>query len=330
MQLAEFSARQKKGDKRGSDATPAYSFLNLRSDCVTIDTSILNPCSNGTLFAMIPATPWAGYKTPGQDDYKNSGRRVIDMHFNSDTWIVYFKKNPGARLRLFCFPYGGGGANVFRLWSSLLPPEVELGAIQLPGRENRFKETPLNRLEPLVETLADVMQPVLDKPFAFFGHSLGAIVSFELARTLRRKSRPQPAGLFVSGCGAPQQHRHQNIHQLPEPEFIEAVKKYNGISEEIIQSKDLMQLILPCLYGDFSVFETYQYVHQPPLNCPISAYGGLEDDNVTPEELAAWKVQTINQFEVQMFPGDHFFVNSAYHSLLGTLSDKLRQLPAQN
>lgn len=252
------------------------------------------------------------------------------MQFNKDAWIVCFKTNPGARIRLFCFPYGGGGANVFRLWPSLLPPEVELSAIQMPGRENRFMEAPLTRLEPLVETLAEVMQQVLDKPFAFFGHSLGAIVSFELARLLRRKSGTQPAGLFVSGCGAPHRHRHQNIHQLPEPEFIEAVKKYNGISEEILQSEELMQLILPCLYGDFTIFETYQYTHQPPLDCPITACGGLEDDNVTPEELAAWKEQTVNQFDLHMFPGDHFFVNSAYQSLLGTLSVKIRQLPAPN
>jgi len=240
-----------------------------------------------------------------------------------DPWISC--RNPGrkTRLRLFCFPYAGAGALIFRTWSDSLPADVEVCPVQLPGRGTRVTERPFTRLSPLVEALAQALAPFLDRPFAFFGHSLGALVSFELARQIRRQYGVHPVRLFVSAGGAPQiPHRVPPIHTLPDKEFIVELRRLNGTPSELLDHEELMGIMLPLLRADFAVYETYVYSTEPPLNCPISAFGGLRDHRVNDSDLEAWRAQTNVSFSLQMFPGDHFFLRQPL--LLQALSQELQ------
>jgi medium-chain acyl-[acyl-carrier-protein] hydrolase len=186
-------------------------------------------------------------------------------------------------------------------------------------------ETPFTQLSPLVRTLAQALGPLLDKPFAFFGHSLGALVGFELARQLRRQSGVQPIRLFVSANRAPQiPHRDRPIHALPEGEFLAELRRLNGIPGKVLEDVELMQIMLPVLRADFAVYETYVYSAEPPLDCPISTFGGSQDHRVSRGDLEAWRDQTNVSFSLRMFPGDHFFWNTTQSLLLQALSQELR------
>jgi medium-chain acyl-[acyl-carrier-protein] hydrolase len=242
-----------------------------------------------------------------------------------DSWIACRKPNPRARLRLFCFPYAGIGASIFRTWSDGLPADVEVCPVQFPGRGTRLMETPFTQLSPPVQALAQALVPLLDKPFAFFGHSLGALVGFELARQLRRQSGVQPLRLFVSADRAPQiPHRDRPIHALPEGEFLDELRRLNGIPGKVLEDLELMQIMLPVLRADFAAYETYVYSTEPPLNCPISTFGGLQDHQVSRGDLEAWRDQTSVSFSLRMFPGDHFFWRTTQPLLLQVLSQELR------
>jgi medium-chain acyl-[acyl-carrier-protein] hydrolase len=230
-------------------------------------------------------------------------------------------------LRLFCFPYAGGSAVIYRAWPQKLPHIVELLAVQPPGRGARLREAPFTSLMPLVEAVAEALLPQLDKPFALFGHSLGALLCFELARHLRRLERPQPSGLFVSGAGAPQlRSTKAPIHDLPDAELIEALREFEGTPDEVLDNAELMRLMLPLLRADFKVNETYAYKSEPPLACSITVFGGAQDDQVSRERLEAWREQTRAAFALHMLPGDHFFLHSSQELLLRELSRELGQL----
>ena len=241
------------------------------------------------------------------------------------SWVVTPKPAPSARLRLFCFPYAGGGASVFYSWPRSLPPEVEICAVQLPGREGRLSEPPVGDVRVLVDRFMEALAPWMDRPFAFFGHSNGAMMAFELARRLRREGLPGPVHIFASGRPAPQiPLRDPPIHALPEAEFLQELRRFKGTPEEILQNAEIMELISPMLRADFSLSETYVYDEEAPLAIPISAYGGRTDDEVSEEDVAGWREQTTAAFQMKMFPGDHFFLNGNRTEVLAELSRELR------
>ena len=246
----------------------------------------------------------------------------------SSSWTPFYRpKAKQARLRLFCFPYAGGGASVFRDWAESLPAIVEICPIQLPGRENQIRERAFDKFHALVTALSFAIQPYLDIPFAFWGHSMGALISFELARQLRRENKPQPHHLFVSAYKAPQLPDSAfQIHKLPDKEFIKELRRLNGTPEEVLQNAELMQLMLPILRADFTLVETYRYTVEEPLDCSISAFGGLQDDVVNNNDLEAWNEQTLQTFNLRMFPGDHFYLRSYRRHLLSVVSQDLIHL----
>lgn len=209
---------------------------------------------------------------------------------------------------------------MFRTWSELLPPEVEVCPVQLPGREGRLQEQPFNRMSALVENAARALLPYLDRPYAFFGHSMGALLSFELARHLRRMCVRSPSHLFVSGCRAPQLPRQSaSIHDLPEDAFLEELRRLNGTPEEVLQNDELLRLLLPTLRADFAICEHYVYAQEEPLSFPLTAFGGLQDSDVPRGDLVAWHEHTRSTFNVRFFAGNHFFLRPARNSLLQAL-----------
>jgi medium-chain acyl-[acyl-carrier-protein] hydrolase len=240
-------------------------------------------------------------------------------------WLTWPKPNPSARVRLFCFPYAGGGASIFRSWPDELPKDIEICAVQSPGRENRFREARYTRLSALVPVLGEALMPFLDVPYAVFGHSLGALAGFELARYLRRNHAPMPSRLLVSSHRAPQlPDRHPQTYHLPDAEFVNELRRLNGIPDAVADEPDLMELMLPLLRADVEMAETYGYTAEPPLLCPISAFGGMLDKDVNEEELSAWREQTQGKFVLHLLPGDHFYFTAHRTMFLQAIIADLR------
>lgn len=241
-------------------------------------------------------------------------------------WPKWPRQDSLAEIRLFCFPYSGARASMYQSWIAGLPGFIEVCPIELPGRGARIGEPPYNQIGPLVEEIAQGLMPYLEKPFVFFGHSMGALLSFELARLLRRWVGREPVLMIVSGHEAPQTPRHEDpIHNLPEEEFIDRLRDFNGTQEEILKNLELRELIVPTLRADFALCETYAYTPDDPFDCPISVYGGLQDPFIARENLDAWRSQTTNSVVMRFFPGDHFYLNHDQAILLRMLAQELLQ-----
>jgi len=242
-----------------------------------------------------------------------------------NAWIGFCRRSPLARVRLFCFPYAGAGASIFRPWASLLPPDIEIYAVQLPGREERIREESFTSIGPLTEALAHELAPWLKVRYAFFGHSLGAIVAYELIRLLRHKRLPLPFHLFVSGRRAPQLPPPRSFwHQLSDPEFINKLRQLNGIPKEVLRNPEFLAFIVPLLKADFAIGETYSYVEGPPLMVPVSVFGGTMDTSVPKRDLADWVKVSGSRFRLKLFHGDHFFLHSRRRELLEAIISDLR------
>jgi len=230
-----------------------------------------------------------------------------------------------AKLRLFCFPYAGGGASGFYAWANELPSDVEIIGIQMANLKSRFKESPTKSVKSVVEMLAYAIYPKLNKPFSFFGHSLGALIGFELARKLSKQYGFRPIHLFVSGMRAPQiTDSRAPIHSLKESEFlVELHRRYEGLPDEFLQCPDIMKDLLPGLRADFKMYESYTYIDDNPLDCHITAFGGLQDYSVSRKDLEAWRNQTMRAFALYMVPGNHFFIYYERKYFLRLLSNEI-------
>lgn len=245
-------------------------------------------------------------------------------NISPDGWIVRYHQNPDARLRLFCFSYAGGGASIYRQWHDLLPQDIEICAIQLPGREYRLMEPAYTNLAPLVEVLAQAITPYLDKPFAFFGHSMGSLVCFELARQLRRTHKKEPFHLYIGAYRAPHlPNPNVKIYHLP-MEVFKVILRADGIPERILQNEELMQAMLPTLRADFELCDTHDMQEEAPLSYPFSIFGGEEDRRISPAELDAWRVHSAAPCSLTLLPGSHFFIHSAQDLLLSALTQDLQ------
>jgi surfactin synthase thioesterase subunit/glycosyltransferase involved in cell wall biosynthesis len=230
-------------------------------------------------------------------------------------------------LRLFCFPHAGGGASAFHSWSRALPGTVAVCPVRLPGRESRISEPPFSSMRELVEALTEAIAPLLDERFALYGHSMGAVVAFELIRSLRACRRPLPAALFVSGARAPQfRLRHVPPPEPSEADFLADLRRLEGVPAEVLDHPELLRLLLPTLRADAALYRNYVFVEEAPLTCPIRAYGGLGDPNIKREHLEGWARQTSSSFELRLFPGGHFFVNTERDAFLRALGADLERL----
>jgi medium-chain acyl-[acyl-carrier-protein] hydrolase len=216
-------------------------------------------------------------------------------------------------IRLLALPYAGAAATaVFREWRGQLAPVADLHPLELPGRGGRITEPPCRRLRQLATDLAEGLDGQLERPFALLGHSLGALLAFEIARELRRCGAPLPVHLFVSSRRAPPiPESEEPIHLLPDAALVEALqRRYDAIPEQVLQERDLMQLLLPVVRADFEMLETYEYAEEAPLECPITAVGGRDDPHAPLDWLQAWSRQTSATFRLSQFPGGHFYFRS--------------------
>ena len=201
---------------------------------------------------------------------------------------------------------------------------------QLPGRERRIGEPALTSVDESVRGLLPALRAETDLPWAFFGHSLGALIAYELARALRNQGLPSPRHLFLSAHRAPHlPDSHPPIYNLPESDFIEELKQLNGTPAELFKEQELLDLMLPLIRADFTAAETYEYDPQPPLDCPITVFGGRDDPLVSEEELTPWREHTAQDFHFRAFEGDHFFIHTAEAAVVDAIRTQLAGVLAE-
>jgi len=243
-------------------------------------------------------------------------------------WVSCARPDPAAPWRLWCLPFAGGGASAWNPWAARLSGVAEIAALRPPGRESRLREAPSTRWRPLVEHLLAEMEPHLGRRYALAGHSLGAMLAFELARLARERGRPAPAALIVSGARAPGTPRREpDLHALPDAEFIEELdRRYQGIPPGVRNEPELLALLLPVMRADLTVFETYEHAAGPALGLPLLALNGENDPHVSRAEALAWGEHTTGRFEAEFFPGGHFFIQSELGAVTARVAKFLTQV----
>jgi len=246
-------------------------------------------------------------------------------------WVLALRRQPGSRARIFFFPYAGGSGRLYRGFIETLSPDVDALAVELPGRGDRFAEPRFERSEALMPVLKEHLRPYLIPPFAFFGHSMGATIAFELTRELRRAGLPQPVCLFASGRRAP--HLPPRIglsHMLSDADFKNRLRSLGGTPLEVLENEELLQVVMPSLRSDFALSETYEYVPGDPLDLPISVFGGSDDPETTREELEAWSTHSSQASKLRIFKGNHFFIHDgAAQKVMQAVNDDLAAVAAK-
>lgn len=239
-------------------------------------------------------------------------------------WLIHHPV-ASSRLRLYCFSYAGGSASIYTPWRELLDGEVDLCAIQLPGRGMRLKEEPVKLLPELVQKVAQQIANEPAVPFAFFGHSLGSLVAFEVTRFLVRYQLARPVHMFASGAGAPQRRSAvPRLHEMDDAAMTAALAKYNGTPPEVLQHRELMELVAPAIRADFGLAADYAYRAGPPLDLPITVFQGTHDPDVNVEQAEAWRLETQGPCDIHWFDGDHFFVDGARAAVVERINTALR------
>ena len=254
-----------------------------------------------------------------------SGASAVTLDGTGSAWFYRPAPRQFTSVRLFCFPYAGVGASIFRQWPAGLPIEVDLCAVQLPGRTVRLSEPPVASIPVLVDGIVAAVAPYLDVPFAFFGHSMGAVLAAEVTRELAARGAQLPRYLMVSARRPPHMADSQSpLRNLSDTEFVEEImRRYGGIPSEVLRERDILAMLLPALRADIAALENHRPPRRTPLPCPIVAFGG-SDDALTPRShLEAWRAETDSNFEICVFPGGHFYLEAARTAVLAKISELL-------
>jgi medium-chain acyl-[acyl-carrier-protein] hydrolase len=233
------------------------------------------------------------------------------MGINYDWWMVH-RPRCLAKLRLFCFPFAGGDASAYYKWADRVPETVELLSLQLPGRGSLYKTPLIDNMDRLMERLLPQTVPLLDRPYIFFGHSLGARIAFELSCRLRQRGEPLPQHFVASGSLPPQLSRLPPMaYELPTPQFKEELRILGGTPDEVLDNPQMLDVFLPMLRSDFQLFETYRPKDRIPLPVDLSIWGGIHDPRVSLEHLLVWGELFTGRVEEHFYPGGHIFIEPA-------------------
>lgn len=239
-----------------------------------------------------------------------------------DTWIRRFHRAEQPQVRLACFPFAGGAASYYFPVSKELAPDVEVLSVQYPGRQDRLSEPCAQSVEELAEQVLPRLRPYAGARLALFGHSLGASVAFEVARRLEAEGTP-PRALFVSARTAPTCNVDEGVHRLSEEEFLKTVQLLGGLPAVVLESEEVLRMVLPVLRADYRAAETYAYRPGTDVSCPVHALIGTSDPKVAEDEMLDWRLRTSGEFEVHRYSGGHFYLNDHIPELLSLLTGKL-------
>lgn len=246
----------------------------------------------------------------------------------SGQWMVSRKPSPYAEFRLFCFPYAGASAATYNRWFSLAPRQLHVCGVELPGRGIRINEPPFLSLPPLIRNLADLLEPMLQGPFAFFGHSMGGLIAFELARALRDRGAPQPRHLFISATAAPgTPHNRRSLDTASDSEVLDELRDLGGTPPELLADRELMSMAVRTLRADYALLGSYKFRPAAPLEVPLTVFGGRSDRIAPPATLRGWQAHTTAGYRLKLFPGDHFFLHSVADEILTTVADTVLSAP---
>ena len=245
---------------------------------------------------------------------------------NASRWLHPVPNRPTPDVRLFCLPYAGGSTRIFRPWLAKLPSQIELCAIQLPGRESRLRERPFSDAILLANAITNIIAPYLNAPYVLFGHSMGALISFEVARRIRALRLRPPLKLIVSGAPAPDRRASTyRTSSMTNFNVASRLKELGGTPPAVLNDPELLQLLFPLFCADFSVTDSYLYEPQAPLSCSITALCGRDDPTVDSARAEAWKEQTIKRFCLRMLAGNHFFIDENRQEFLAALLVELKE-----
>ncbi|WP_018638378.1 thioesterase II family protein [Parafrankia elaeagni] len=241
-------------------------------------------------------------------------------------WIRRFHPAPESRITLVCFPHAGGSASFFYPVSDAMQPTLQVVALQYPGRQDRRHERSLSSIAELADATFAALRPLMDRPLAFFGHSMGATLAFEVAVRMRQQLDTDPVTLFTSGRRAPSRYRHETVHQKSDDGLVRELKALSGTDSRLLGDQELLRAILPAIRSDYTAAETYRYTTGPKLECPIVALIGDQDPKVDVDEANAWADHTTDTFELRIFSGGHFYLASNQAAVINLISDQLLSL----
>ncbi|MET7936406.1 alpha/beta fold hydrolase [Streptomyces sp. NPDC005322] len=242
-------------------------------------------------------------------------------------WIRQFHPAPTAATRLVCLPHAGGSASFYFPVSKSLAPEVDVLAVQYPGRQDRRHEKCIETIPELADALLPELLPYSDRPLALFGHSMGASLAFEVALRLELKG-VVPAVVFVSGRRAPSRHRDETVHLRDDDGLIAEMKSLSGTDSQVLGDEEILRMVLPAIRSDYKAAETYRPTAGPRLAAPIHAYVGDNDPRATVEEARAWGEHTTGDFDLRIYPGGHFYLNDQAPHVIAAISRVLSSLPS--
>lgn len=242
-------------------------------------------------------------------------------------WIRSFHEaRPGA-VRLICFPHAGGSASFYRPLADALASSADVLAVQYPGRQDRRREAPIATIEELAEEVFQVLRPIATEPLALFGHSMGAVVAFEVALRLRRAGFPTPIRLLVSGRRPPSAYRDERVHRLPDEDLIAELRLLGAPNLELLADPEIAAMVMPSIRSDYQAIESYRYQFGPRLDCPMSVLIGGQDPRVSVAEARSWARHTAGATEFQVFPGGHFYLAEQPERVAEVVAAALAGLP---
>lgn len=246
-----------------------------------------------------------------------------------DRWIRCFHENSGSPVRLVCFPHAGGSASYYFPFSRMLLTDVETLVVQYPGRQDRRDEPLIDSIPVLADRIAEALLPHLDdRPFAFFGHSMGAVLGYEVAGILRARKAPEPSWFFASGRRAPSVHLPGAVHRRDDAGLTAELLRVGGTDQRFLADEELLAAILPVVRNDYRAVETYRWSEGPPLSCPVTVLVGDSDVQTTVPQASAWREHFTGSFDLRVFPGGHFYLDAERPAVLDAVSAVLGRLGA--
>ncbi|GGS09018.1 oleoyl-ACP hydrolase [Streptomyces aureoverticillatus] len=249
--------------------------------------------------------------------------RGANSPYSPASWLRRTLPRPAARTTLVCFPHAGGTASFFAPWAKLLPPDVELVAVQYPGRQDRLAERPVATMPKLADAVTNALRSGVraDRELVFFGHSMGAALAWETALRMEAAPGPAPRQVFVSGRYGPSRQRPGTLHLLPEEAFVDEIRQLGGTEPQLLTNPDLRALVLPAIRADYRLIETYEPDLTARLRCPIGVFTGDQDPEVGPEDVESWREAGTGDFSAVVLPGDHFYLTDHAERIISAMFD---------